>query len=185
MTSPDPSPPEPTFAQVLNDLLITRRMTQRQLARAIGAHEGNVSRWRRGGGIELTTVWKIADYFGQDRNRLARLAGFPDNSDASVQATTDPTLDVLFDAERAVAHAELRDIPRPFHSAVINAGIEAGSLARRQAAELVRLTIGGPNSTLEGGANSTLGQKPAKKGRRGESGDAARLTGLHHLVAAA
>jgi transcriptional regulator with XRE-family HTH domain len=178
-------PDEQAFADVLIGLLRARGLSQRRFAEAIGAHEGNVSRWCHGGGIELTTVWKIADYFGQDRNRLALLAGYPDNTDAPTKASTDPTLDALFDAERTVAHAELRDIPRPFHSAVINAGIEAGSLARRQAAELVRLTISGPNSTSEGGANSTPERKGRQKGRRGESGNAGRLTGFQHLVAAA
>lgn len=179
MTDAD-EPVGPSFAQVLNGLLTARRLTQRQFARDIGTHEGNVSRWRRGGGIELTTVWRIADYFGLDRNYLARLAGYPDNSSPSVKASDgdlDPAMVALLDAEHRYAHEELVGIPPIYHRTIIEAGIDAGSAARRRAAELARQFLAGQGISNPAGRGVS---KPSK-GRRnlnrgGDDGAANRLT---------
>jgi transcriptional regulator with XRE-family HTH domain len=72
--------PEPTFAEVFERLRQTRGLSPAQLARELDEYEGNISRWRRGQGIDHAKVRKVADYFGVDRGWLERLAGYGDST---------------------------------------------------------------------------------------------------------
>jgi transcriptional regulator with XRE-family HTH domain len=53
--------------------------TQAHVAEQLGVWDSLVSRWRKGGGINVENVRKLADLFGVDRNDLERLAGYSDN----------------------------------------------------------------------------------------------------------
>jgi transcriptional regulator with XRE-family HTH domain len=109
----------PEFAALLNQLMTSRGLSQAQLARDLDQYDGTVMRWRQGQGIELVNVHLLADYFGVERDYLARLAGYGDSEPSS------PTLENL-DHERQVWHAiydELieKKVPRSMWQSYIDA----------------------------------------------------------------
>jgi transcriptional regulator with XRE-family HTH domain len=109
----------PEFAALLNQLMANRGLSQAQLARDLDQYDGTVMRWRQGQGIELGNVHALADYFGVDRDYMARLAGYGDSEPSS------PTLENL-DHERQVWHAiydELieKKVPRTMWQSYIDA----------------------------------------------------------------
>jgi transcriptional regulator with XRE-family HTH domain len=111
----------PEFAALLNRLMANRGLSQAQLARELDQYDGTVMRWRQGQGIELGNVHALADYFGVDRDYMARLAGYGDSEPSS------PTLENL-DHERQVWHAiydELieKKVPRSMWQSYIDACI--------------------------------------------------------------
>lgn len=126
---------QPSFADVLNQLMTQRGLSQAQLARALGTYDGNVRRWRTGGGIEMRFIGQIADYFGVDPTYLARLAGYPDNALSIAKDSGDddavPTnIAAMVDAERSALQEMLRGIPPIFHRTIIAAQQEARKLSK-------------------------------------------------------
>ncbi len=77
---PDEPARQPTFAEFFENLRLARGLNQAQLARELGVWDGNVGRWRKGQGIEIENVRKIADWAGVDRSYLERLAGYGDRA---------------------------------------------------------------------------------------------------------
>jgi transcriptional regulator with XRE-family HTH domain len=97
-----------SFSDAIERLRRERGLTPAQLARALGEYEGNVSRWRRGKGIDQLNVWKLADFFGVERAYLERLAGYDNTArtrarerselnaeELAIQATTAEMADIL------------------------------------------------------------------------------------------
>lgn len=125
-------PPE-TFADVLNRLMARHGVSQAHLAAELGTYDANVARWRKGRGITPQNAAAIADYFNLDRGYMLGLAGYPANSVAIAQATIDPEISALYDAERAQTHAALGNIPARFHHAILDAMSQARTLAIRYA----------------------------------------------------
>lgn len=179
----DPAAPEPTFAEVFEQLRLSRPgLTQAKLARELGEYEGNISRWRRGHGIDVVKVWKIADYFGVDRSYLARLAGYRDNTPALRNDTdADPEIEALFDAERAEMRADLRGIPHAFHSVILNAQRAARRLAVDSAKTAMELAQGQPISAFETppiSSSPDTSSQDRKKRRKGQNSDLTRGFGF-------
>lgn len=72
------------FAVWLNATMQSRRLSQADMARAVGVADAQVSRWRRGQVVPTVRyLQRIADTFGVPRATLDRLAGYP------VEETTD------------------------------------------------------------------------------------------------
>jgi transcriptional regulator with XRE-family HTH domain len=69
----------PPFAAAFEQLRKAKGVSPAQMARDLGEYEGNISRWRRGGGIELVKVRKLAAYFDVDSVWLEKLAGYGDS----------------------------------------------------------------------------------------------------------
>src|SRR5215216_3146863 len=94
----------PTFAEEFERLRISRGLSPAELARELNEYEGNISRWRRGGGIELVKVRKIADYFRVSRTHLERLAGY-DPGESSVPSRASPRLAAFLAQIEAAFHS--------------------------------------------------------------------------------
>ncbi len=88
---------DPTFAEAFEQLRQARGLKPADIARELDVYPGEVSRWRRGGGISITNVRKVAEFFGADRNWLEGLAGYPDSA-VSQQQPRNPRLTGLFAA---------------------------------------------------------------------------------------
>lgn len=152
---------QPTFASVLESLMAGRGLNQAALARGLGVWDANVGRWRKGGGIEIENVRKIADFFGVDRGHLEQLAGYGDSTPSSTDdsaGTIDPTIAALLDAERAETHEELASIEQRFWPIIL----EAGRVARKAAVEIARMATAGQSI---GTPKSQVISKPRRRGR--------------------
>jgi transcriptional regulator with XRE-family HTH domain len=79
-----------TFASVLERLRIGRGLSPAKLAKELHEWEGNVSRWRHGGGISVAKIRKIADFFGVPPAPLERLAGYPESATVTKENPIDP-----------------------------------------------------------------------------------------------
>ncbi len=72
-TSPDPESCS-TFAEWIRDLTAKGRgLTQRQLAEAAGATPQAVTKWLKGGAIEVERLARIAEWSGYPYSQLRRL----------------------------------------------------------------------------------------------------------------
>lgn len=162
-----------TFAQALEELMKARGLSQAALSRRTGFYEANIGRWRRGGGIEIDNVRKLADFFGVDRTDLERLAGYGDSASTSANASdppVDPQLSALLDAERAEAHAELAGIPPTFWPAIL----EARRLAGKAAARIARIATEGQRTntpTTHTASRPGQGRRPSRGGTSGSESD--------------
>lgn len=66
------------FTLWLNNSMESRRLSQADLARAVGVGDAQVSRWRRGQVVPTVhSLQRIADTFGVPRAMLDSLAGYP------------------------------------------------------------------------------------------------------------
>lgn len=85
------SPTTNRFTHWLNMSMASRRLSQADLARAVGVGDAQVSRWRRG---QVTpTVYslqRLADTFGVPRAILDTLVGYPSGEQAVSAAPDDP-----------------------------------------------------------------------------------------------
>ena len=70
-------PDSRTFAEVFDQLVRTSGLSAAEIARRLDVYSGQVSHWRRGGGISIANVRHVADLFGVDRAQLEELAGYP------------------------------------------------------------------------------------------------------------
>jgi transcriptional regulator with XRE-family HTH domain len=133
-----------SFSAAIERLRRERGLTPAQLARALGEYEGNVSRWRRGKGIDQLNVWKLADFFGVERAYLERLAGYDDNARSRAKERAELNAEEL--AIRATTEEMagiLRGLPRVYWGTIIKAftrGIDGARdmaylLAERDAGE--------------------------------------------------
>jgi transcriptional regulator with XRE-family HTH domain len=84
-----PEPPDVSrFTVWLNSSMEHRRLTQADLARAVGVGDAQVSRWRRGQVVPtVRSLQRIADTFGVPRAMLDSLAGYP-SDEAGVAGDT-------------------------------------------------------------------------------------------------
>lgn len=77
------------FTLWLNNSMESRRLSQADLARAVGVGDAQVSRWRRGQVVPTVhSLQRIADTFGVPRAMLDSLAGYP--SGARDEPTGEP-----------------------------------------------------------------------------------------------
>lgn len=74
-----PASPNPAFAEAFERLRKGRGWTPAEVARQLDVYPTEVSRWRRGLGISIKNVRKIADLFEVDRAWLEELAGYPES----------------------------------------------------------------------------------------------------------
>jgi transcriptional regulator with XRE-family HTH domain len=76
---PVPESHDPTqFILWLNNSMESRRLSQAELARAVGVGDAQVSRWRRGQVVPTVhSLQRLADTFGVPRAMLDSLAGYP------------------------------------------------------------------------------------------------------------
>ncbi|HEY8601274.1 MAG TPA: helix-turn-helix transcriptional regulator [Thermomicrobiales bacterium] len=74
-----PESHDPTqFIRWLNNSMESRRLSQAELARAVGVGDAQVSRWRRGQVVPTVhSLQRLADTFGVPRAMLDSLAGYP------------------------------------------------------------------------------------------------------------
>jgi transcriptional regulator with XRE-family HTH domain len=110
-------PEEGSFAEAFVRLRLSRGLSQAELARQLKEYEGNISRWGRGGGIELVKVRKIADFFGVDRGWLEGLAGYPLGEATAATVAVQPELH----ARLARLEAKLSQCPRAVWLAFMDA----------------------------------------------------------------
>lgn len=96
-----PEPPDASrFTVWLNSSMENRRLTQADLARAVGVGDAQVSRWRRGQVVPtVRSLQRIADTFGVPRAMLDSLAGYPSGESESAGDAPDDL------ARRAEIHA--------------------------------------------------------------------------------
>lgn len=76
-------PESQTFSDVFDQLVRDSGLSAAEIARRLDVYPGQVSHWRRGGGISVANVRRVADLFGVDRAQLEVLAGYP--AEPSVQ----------------------------------------------------------------------------------------------------
>ena len=113
------------FATWLNSAMQTRRLSQADLARAVGVGDAQVSRWRRGQVVpNVHTLQRIADSFGVQRVTLDRLAGYP-VAETLLGFNSDPA-EAAVEAELQTHQAHLRRImeeklPRSMWKAYVDA----------------------------------------------------------------
>lgn len=86
--------PEPhdasRFTVWLNNSMESRRLTQADLARAVGVGDAQVSRWRRGQVVPtVRSLQRLADTFGVPRVILDSLAGYPSGEPDEQQGAPD------------------------------------------------------------------------------------------------
>lgn len=86
-----PEPPDTSrFTAWLNNSMESRRLTQADLARAVGVGDAQVSRWRRGQVVPtVRSLQRIADTFGVPRAILDSLAGYPSSESSDESGTSD------------------------------------------------------------------------------------------------
>jgi transcriptional regulator with XRE-family HTH domain len=89
------------FAAELERHRQARNLSPAEFARAVGASSSQVSRWRRGGGISIEQLQKIADWMGRPRSDLEPLAGYPASRASSVAAVSDMEDPLLLAIEAA------------------------------------------------------------------------------------
>lgn len=79
-----PESHDPTqFIRWLNNSMESRRLSQAELARAVGVGDAQVSRWRRGQVVPTVhSLQRLADTFGVPRAMLDSLAGYPSSEAA-------------------------------------------------------------------------------------------------------
>ncbi len=80
------------FTLWLNNSMESRRLSQADLARAVGVGDAQVSRWRRGQVVPTVhSLQRLADTFGVPRVMLDSLVGYPaDEQDHPADALLDP-----------------------------------------------------------------------------------------------
>jgi hypothetical protein len=71
------------FGEAFDRLVRDSGLSAAEIARRLDVYSGQVSHWRRGGGITVLNVRKIADLFGVDRAQLEALAGYPPSPSTS------------------------------------------------------------------------------------------------------
>ena len=86
-----PEPPDTSrFTAWLNNSMESRRLTQADLARAVGVGDAQVSRWRRGQVVPtVRSLQRLADTFGVPRVMLDSLAGYPSGEPAAPEGASD------------------------------------------------------------------------------------------------
>lgn len=107
-----PEPPDASrFTVWLNNSMENRRLTQADLARAVGVGDAQVSRWRRGQVVPtVRSLQRIADTFGVPRAMLDSLAGYPSGeSDRDGDAPDDLTRRAEIRAYQAWFGEQLED----------------------------------------------------------------------------
>ena len=135
-------PPDPQLGEVIDECLRRHQMRPADLARRLDVYSGEVSRWRRGGGISIGNVRKIADLFGLDRSRLEALAGYGEQ-DAAPSDPLEMRLDQVGRQVAAETTADLRGIEPAYWPSIL----DAQRAARRAAIAVARLTVAPPNHT--------------------------------------
>lgn len=155
-------PARNNFAEWFNAQLNARNLSQRQAAILLNVAESQVSRWRQGiGGISLESLERIATAFGVDRQELAVLALLRDSGSASTEATVDPTMAALLDAERDDVHDQLSGVDPKYWSVVL----DAGRVARQAAAKVARMAAPPSDSATDGQSNSASPDNSSKFSR--------------------
>jgi transcriptional regulator with XRE-family HTH domain len=123
----DEQPPA-SFAEALERLRKARGLKPRELARGLGVYEGEVSRWRHGGGVSVRNVRKVADFFGVDPEPLEHLAGYH-SADSSQRPARDVELEHM--AERWIRG--MQGVPRKAWAAVFDAELQLMRLFQEDA----------------------------------------------------
>src|ERR1700704_4914943 len=98
-------PPGTRFAGWLQASMLSRGLSQAQLARSVGVADTQVSRWRRGQVVPTVQyLQRLADTFGVERATLEQLVGYP-----GAEATGAPGMEAETEAELQALQARLRE----------------------------------------------------------------------------
>lgn len=171
-----------TFAAVFEQLRRARGLSPAGLARKLDVQSGQVSRWRHGQGVpSIQNIANIAKLFGVDAAMLEELAGYRASTQQVHQETVDPELAALVEQDRAELQEELRGIPRPFWSAIL----QAQRASRRAILQGIHLMQSERISSAEGAEISSpaAARGPSAEGGSGAPGHA--LPPVFSLSAAA
>lgn len=156
------SPPEQTFAQAFDQLRQARGLSQADVARALGVHRGEVSRWKAGGGITIQNVRKIAVLFGVDSLWLERLAGYDNRATAAEE---------YVDAELESIHAESvtwNTVVGPEYHQLFWNDIRNRAASTIELIQRIKTAVNEPGDTAVNPAVS--GQDSPRRKRRGGGG---------------
>ncbi|MGH2352417.1 MAG: helix-turn-helix domain-containing protein [Chloroflexota bacterium] len=117
------NPPSNRFADWLNATMQSRRLSQAQLARAVGVADTQVSRWRRGHVVPTVRyLQRIADTLEVPRTGLDRLAGYPVTDPDEGTGPDDPQRQAELQAYEAQFRRLMEQrVPRPLWRAYAEA----------------------------------------------------------------
>jgi transcriptional regulator with XRE-family HTH domain len=141
-----PEPPSKPFANWLNATMLSRGLSQAQLARVVGVADTQVSRWRRGQVVPTVHyLQRIADTLDVPRVSLDRLAGYPvGEAEPDAPPDADPERQAELHAYGA-AYRQLLEhgVPRPLWGAFADAcAALAGSMSGAYQEALARSLAG-------------------------------------------
>jgi transcriptional regulator with XRE-family HTH domain len=130
------------FAGWLATTMLSRGLSQAQLARSVGVADTQVSRWRRGQVVPTVQyLQRIADAFGVERGLLDRMVGYPvaEAREAGFGAAVEPEVE----AELQAAQARLREamqkrLPRSMWRAYVEACVALADGLAGSARSVVR-----------------------------------------------
>lgn len=170
--------PGTSFAALFEQLRLAKGWSPAEVSRRLDVSPTQVSRWRKGSGVPaIQTLQTISALFGVDHETLEMLAGYRANTVDSEQATADPEVNALLEADREAIRQEFAGIPTVFWKPIIDARRVAGQLAVDNVRAVMEIAKNQPiSSQADQVISSPTEQQPTSKERGENSGTDQTLT---------